>query len=118
VSIQSGVVGVFLRQRDERRASTPSDQNRKQRGPQDLQRGPQWGIPEGSVLPAFASGGIHYLGFVSGLNGISLGYSELGGKDTNPFNKDPAVLRVFRSKTTKIWLEASPMQPRCTPRFG
>jgi hypothetical protein len=61
----------------------------KRWGSQDLQRGPQWGIPEGSTVPAFASGASHYLGFVSGLNGIPLGYSEIGGKVTNPFNEDP-----------------------------
>jgi hypothetical protein len=38
----------------------------------------------------FASDASRYLGFVSGLNGISLGYSELGGKVTNPFNEDPS----------------------------
>jgi hypothetical protein len=62
----------------------------KRWGSQDLQRGTQWGIPEGSVVPAFASGASHYLGFVSGLNGIPLEYAEIGGKATNPFNKDPS----------------------------
>jgi len=57
-------------------------------GSQDLQRGPQWGIPEGSTVPAFASGASHYLGFVSGLNGIPLEYAERGGGVTNLFNED------------------------------
>ena len=60
----------------------------KRWGSQDLQRGPQWGIPEGSVVPAVASGASHYLGFVSGLNGIPLAFSEIGGKAINPFNED------------------------------
>lgn len=62
----------------------------KPKGSQDLQRGLQWGIPEGSVVPAFVSGASHYLGFVSGLTGIPLELSEIGGKATNPYNKDPS----------------------------
>jgi len=48
-------------------------------GSQDLQRGSQWGIPEGSTVPAFASGASHYLGFVSGLTGLPLTLSHMGG---------------------------------------
>jgi hypothetical protein len=52
-------------------------------GSQDLQRDPQWGIPEGSVAPAFVSSASHYLGLVTGLNGIPLEYAERGGGFTN-----------------------------------
>jgi hypothetical protein len=44
-------------------------------GSQDLQRG-TLGIPEGSAVHAFVSGASHYLGFVNGLTGIPLEYSE------------------------------------------
>lgn len=52
-------------------------------GSQDIQRGSQWGIPDGSVVHAFVSGASHYLGFVNGLTGIPLEYSERGGGLTN-----------------------------------
>jgi hypothetical protein len=52
-------------------------------GSQDLQRHPQWGIPEGSIVPAFIGSASHYLGFVNGLTGIPLEYSERGGGLTN-----------------------------------
>jgi hypothetical protein len=48
-------------------------------GSQDIQRGSQWGIPEGSTVRAFASGASHYLGFVSGLTGMPLTLSYMGG---------------------------------------
>jgi hypothetical protein len=52
-------------------------------GSQDLQRHPQWGIPDGSIVPAFISAASHYLGFVSELNDIPLGPIELAGGRTN-----------------------------------
>jgi hypothetical protein len=52
-------------------------------GAQDIQRGPQWGIPVGSTVPAFASGASHYLGFVSGLTGMPLTLSYMGGGRLN-----------------------------------
>jgi hypothetical protein len=52
-------------------------------GSQDLQRHPQWGVPEGAIAPAFIGSASHYLGFVNGLTGIPLKYSELGGGITN-----------------------------------
>lgn len=52
-------------------------------GSQDLQRHPQWGIPKGSIAPAFIGSASHYLGFVNGLTGIPLEYSERGGGITN-----------------------------------
>jgi hypothetical protein len=60
----------------------------KREGAEDIQRGPQWGIPEGSTVPAFASGASHYLGFVSGLTGIPLEYSYRGGGLFNRFGED------------------------------
>ena len=57
-------------------------------GSQDLQRGVQWGIPEGSVVPAFTSGASHYLGFVGRVTGISPGYAQIGGGITNFGNED------------------------------
>ena len=52
-------------------------------GSQDLQRDPQWGIPDDSVVHAYVSGASHYLGFVNGLTGIPLELSEKGGGITN-----------------------------------
>lgn len=57
-------------------------------GPHDLQRGPQWGIPEGSTVPAFVSGASHYLGFVTGLNEIPLQWVELAGGFFNGGKRD------------------------------
>ena len=48
-------------------------------GSQDLQRGHQWGIPEGSTVPAFASGASFYLGAVNRLTGLPLTLSHMGG---------------------------------------
>ena len=52
-------------------------------GSQDLQRDPQWGIPKGSVVPAFVSAASHYLGLVSGLSNTPLEQVERGGGWTN-----------------------------------
>ena len=57
-----------------------------QNGSQDLQRDPQWGIPKGSVVPAFVSAASHYLGFVSGLSNTPLDQVERGGGLSNGGN--------------------------------
>ena len=41
-----------------------------QGGPQDLPRHPQWGIPGGSVVPAFVGSASNHLGYVTGLAGL------------------------------------------------
>jgi hypothetical protein len=58
----------------------------KRSGSQDLQRGSQWGIPEGSFVPAFTSAASHYLGFVSGLQDIPLEFAKIGGGLQNLFD--------------------------------
>jgi hypothetical protein len=55
----------------------------RRNGSQDLQRDPQWGIPDNSFVPAFVSAASHYLGFVSGLNKIPLGLVEWVGGPLN-----------------------------------
>src|SRR5450756_538873 len=55
-------------------------------GPQDLQRHPQWGIPEGSVVPAFVGSASNHLGYVTGLAGLPMSWSEIGGGVLNGSN--------------------------------
>jgi hypothetical protein len=57
-----------------------------QRGSQDLQRHPQWGIPEGSVVPAFVGSASNHLGYVTGLAGLPRRWSEIGGGVVNGIN--------------------------------
>ena len=52
-------------------------------GSEDIQRDPQWGIPENGFVPAYISSASHYLGFVSGLTGTPLGLVEKAGGQTN-----------------------------------
>jgi hypothetical protein len=57
-----------------------------QGGPQDLQRHPKWGIPKGSVVPAFVGGASNHLGFVTGLAGLPMPWPEIGGGVLNGAN--------------------------------
>jgi hypothetical protein len=59
-----------------------------QGGSQDLQRNPQWGIPDGSVVPAFVGAASNHLGFVTGLAGIPKALSQIGGGAANTINAD------------------------------
>lgn len=52
-------------------------------GSEDIQRDPQWGIPENGFAPAYISSASHYLGFVSGLTGTPLDLVERAGGQTN-----------------------------------
>jgi len=59
-----------------------------QGGPQDLQRHPQWGIPGGSVVPAFVSSASNHLGYVTGLAGLPVEWPEIAGGALNTLNAD------------------------------
>ena len=59
-----------------------------QGGSQDLQRHPQWGIPKGSMVPAFVGAASNHLGYVSGLAGVPVPLSEIGGGVLNGANAD------------------------------
>lgn len=55
-------------------------------GSQDLQRNPQWGIPKGSMVPAFIGSASNHLGYVTGLAGLPMSWSEIGGGVHNGVN--------------------------------
>jgi hypothetical protein len=48
-------------------------------GSQDLQRGTDWGIPNGLTVPAFQDVASYHLGLVTSLTDLPLQASELGG---------------------------------------
>jgi hypothetical protein len=58
----------------------------RQGGPQDLQRHSQWGIPNGSVVPAFVGSASNHLGYVTALAGLPLAWSQIGGGLANRLN--------------------------------
>ena len=60
----------------------------RQRGSQDLQRHPQWGIPKGSTVRALFGGASSHLGFVTGFAGIPKELSQVGGGVANTINGD------------------------------
>ena len=55
-------------------------------GPQDLQRYPQWGIPENSFVPAFTGSASYHLGAVTRWAGLPVDWSEIGGGFRNRAN--------------------------------
>jgi hypothetical protein len=71
-----------------------------QGGPQDLQRHPQWGIPKGSVVPAFTGSASYRLGLVARFAGLPIEWSEIGGGIPNWINAhgqqvlEPPVARL------------------------
>jgi hypothetical protein len=58
-----------------------------QGGSQDLQRNPQWGIPKGSVGPAFVGSASYHLGSVTRWSGIPREWAEIGGGMANLENR-------------------------------
>jgi hypothetical protein len=58
-----------------------------QGGSQDVQRSPQWGIPEGSVVPAFVSSASYHLGSVTRQAGLPREWAEIGGGLKNLENR-------------------------------
>jgi hypothetical protein len=54
-----------------------------QGGSQDLQRHPQWGIPKGSVVPAFVGSASNHLGYVTALTPVPRALAEIGGGAAN-----------------------------------
>jgi hypothetical protein len=54
-----------------------------QGGSQDLQRHPQWGIPKGSVVPAFVGSASNHLGYITALTPVPSILSEVGGGAAN-----------------------------------
>jgi hypothetical protein len=67
-------------------------------GPQDLQRHPQWGIPNGSVVPAFVSSASNYLGYVTARAGLPLLWSQVGGGFANALNAGLQTVRRLQNK--------------------
>jgi hypothetical protein len=58
-----------------------------QGGSQDLQRNPQWGIPKGSVVPAFVGSASYHLGSVTRWSGMPRELAEIGGGMANLENR-------------------------------
>ncbi|QPF93768.1 hypothetical protein [Bradyrhizobium commune] len=52
-------------------------------GPQDLQRHPQWGVPNGLFVPAFTSSASNHLGYVMAQTPIPMVAAEVGGGTSN-----------------------------------
>src|SRR5882757_3699494 len=75
-----------------------------QGGSQDLQRNSQWGIPEGSVVPAFVSSASYHLGSVTRQAGLPKILSEIGGGTANRINADivQPLKHLFRYKSDPI----------------
>ena len=75
-----------------------------QGGSQDLQRHPQWGIPKGSVVPAFVGGASNHLGYVTGLAGLPAEWPEIAGGVLNRTNADviQPIRRLARMPATTI----------------
>jgi hypothetical protein len=57
-----------------------------QGGSQDLQRHPQWGIPKGSIVPAFVGSASNHLGYVTAHTPVPMLLSEIGGGAANVSN--------------------------------
>jgi len=75
-----------------------------QGGSQDLQRHPQWGIPEGSVVPAFVGGASNHLGYVTGFAGLPVEWPEIAGGVLNTVNADirQPIRRLALKPSTSI----------------
>jgi hypothetical protein len=58
-----------------------------QGGSQDLQRHLQWGIPKGSIAPAFVGSASNHLGYVTALTPVPVALSEVGGGVANAFHR-------------------------------
>jgi hypothetical protein len=72
-----------------------------QGGSQDLQRNPQWGIPEGSVVPAFVGSASYHLGSVTRWSGIPREWAEIGGGMANLENR--YIKQPFKYLTSGKW---------------
>jgi hypothetical protein len=75
-----------------------------QGGSQDLQRHPQWGIPKGSVVPAFVGSASNHLGYVTGMAGLPVEWPEIAGGALNILNADviQPIRRLTRQPATSI----------------
>jgi hypothetical protein len=75
-----------------------------QRGPQDLQRHPQWGIPKGSVVSAFVGSASNHLGYVTALTPVPKILSEVGGGAANSINGHviQPIIRLFGGDATSV----------------
>jgi hypothetical protein len=58
----------------------------QQHGSQDLQRNPQWGVPNNSFVPAFVGGASDHLGYVTALSGLPKMLAEIAGGRANKLN--------------------------------
>ncbi len=75
----------------------------RQGGSQDLQRHPQWGVPNGSAVPAFAGAASNHLGYVSAMAGVPMMWPEVAGGAVNWTNGNvvqPVRRLVGRRATT------------------
>jgi hypothetical protein len=70
-----------------------------QGGSQDLQRNSAWGIPPGLVVPAFVDAASYHLGLVTGLSGLPIASSEVGGGIENLFHAGSDALATKVSAT-------------------
>ena len=77
-----------------------------QGGSQDMQRYPKWGIPDGSVVPAFVGSASNHLGYVTGLAGLPMSSSEIGGGTINGAN---AVWQTVRPWIPFAHLKSTPI---------
>jgi hypothetical protein len=74
-----------------------------QGGSQDLQRNPHWGIPEGSTVPAFVGSASNHLGYVTGLAGLPMRWSEIGGGVRNGVNAvGQRLINLFSGESKNI----------------
>jgi hypothetical protein len=91
-------------------------------GSEDLQRDPQWGIPDGSVVPAYVGSASHYLGFVSGLTNTPLDLVEQAGGHTNggPDTSGPhGVSQQNHANLVKGYADATAVpNPELTNDYG
>ncbi len=81
----------------------------RQRGSQDLQRNPQWGIPEGSTVRAFIGGASNHLGFVTGYAGVPKEWSQIGGGVANTINGDFQAIKKWQAARPPTSIPADPM---------
>lgn len=69
-------------------------------GSQDLQRHAQWGIPKGSIVPAFVGSASNHLGYVTALAGLPMDFAETGGGAANEANAAVQYLKGLRGHSS------------------
>ncbi|MCK1387365.1 hypothetical protein [Bradyrhizobium sp. 21] len=79
-------------------------------GAQDLQRHPQWGVPNGLFVPAFISSASNHLGHVTALTPIPMEAAEVGGGASNRLGAMGEWLKEF-NKSRRNTGAQSPSPP-------